>query len=96
MSLTPEEVEHIALLARLDLSTAEKALFREQLSTILEHVELLQKLETSHILPTSSVLASRSRLREDEIQPGLSKEQALRNAPDENRGQFRVPPVLDR
>jgi len=96
MSLTPEEVEHIALLARLELTPAEKELFREQLSSILAHVELLQKLDTSRILPTSSVLPPRSRLREDEIRPGLSKDQALRNAPDESRGQFRVPPILDR
>jgi aspartyl-tRNA(Asn)/glutamyl-tRNA(Gln) amidotransferase subunit C len=78
MSLTPEEVDHIALLARLD------------------HVARLQKLDTSHIAPTSSVLPPRSRLREDKIKTGLSKDQALQNAPDEKRGQFRVPPVLDR
>ena len=96
MSLTPEEVDHIALLARLELSAAEKELYREQLSSILEHIARLQKLDTSQIPPTSSVLPPRSRLREDEIQTGLSKDQALRNAPDETRGQFRVPPVLDR
>jgi aspartyl-tRNA(Asn)/glutamyl-tRNA(Gln) amidotransferase subunit C len=96
MSLTPEEVDHIALLARLELSDAEKELYREQLSSILDHVARLQKLDTSHIAPTSSVLPPRSRLREDEIKTGLSKDQALQNAPDEKRGQFRVPPVLDR
>ena len=96
MRLTPEEIEHIALLAHLELSPAEKELYREQLSSILDHVARLQKLDTSHISPTSSVLPPRSRLREDEIKAGLSKDQALRNSPDENRGQFRVPPVLDR
>jgi aspartyl-tRNA(Asn)/glutamyl-tRNA(Gln) amidotransferase subunit C len=96
MSLTPEEVDHIALLARLDLSNAEKELYREQLSSILDHVARLQKLDTRHISPTSSVLPPRSRLREDEIKTGLSKDKALQNAPDETRGQFRVPPVLDR
>ena len=96
MSLTPDEVDHIALLARLELSDAEKELYREQLSSILDHVARLQKLDTSHIPPTSSVLPPRSRLREDEIKTGLSKDQAMKNAPDETRGQFRVPPVLDR
>ena len=96
MSLTSEEVDRIALLARLKLGDAEKELYREQLSSILDHVARLQKLDTSHIPPTSSVLPPRSRLREDKIKPGLSKDQALRNAPDENKGQFRVPPVLDR
>jgi aspartyl-tRNA(Asn)/glutamyl-tRNA(Gln) amidotransferase subunit C len=96
MRLTPEEVDHIALLARLELSGAEKELYRGQLSSILDHVARLQKLDTRHISPTSSVLPPRSRLREDEIKPGLSKDQALQNAPDEKKGQFRVPPVLDR
>jgi aspartyl-tRNA(Asn)/glutamyl-tRNA(Gln) amidotransferase subunit C len=96
MSLTPEEVDHIALLARLELSDAEKELYREQLSSILDHVARLQKLDTSHIPPTSSVLPPRSRLREDEIKTGLSKDQVLQNALDEKRGQFRVPPVLDK
>jgi aspartyl-tRNA(Asn)/glutamyl-tRNA(Gln) amidotransferase subunit C len=96
MSLTPEEVDHIALLARLELSDPEKELYREQLSSILDHVARLQKLDTSHIPPTSSVLPPRSRLREDEIKTGLSKDQAMKNAPDEKKGQFLVPPVLDR
>lgn len=95
MSLTPAEVEHISFLARLELTPAEKELYREQLSSILEHVARLQKLDTSHISPTSSVLPPRSRLREDEIQTGLSKDQAMRNAPDEKSRQFRVPPILD-
>jgi len=96
MRLTPKEVEHIALLARLDLSPEEKEHFREQLSSILSHVAQLQKLDTSKISPTSSVLPPRSRLREDQITPGLNNEQALRNAPQVEKDQFRVPPVLEK
>jgi len=96
MQLTPEEVEHIALLARLELTAEEKEHFREQLSSILNHVAKLQRLDTSHIAPTSSVLPSRSRLREDQTTPGLNAEQALRNAPDVENDQFRVPPVLEK
>jgi aspartyl-tRNA(Asn)/glutamyl-tRNA(Gln) amidotransferase subunit C len=95
MSLTPEEVEHIALLARLELTEAEKELYREQLSTILDHIAQLQKLDTSQVSPTSSVLPAHSRLREDEVVRGLTSEQAMRNAPQKEKGQFRVPPVLE-
>ena len=95
MTLTLKEVEHIALLARLELSDDEKALYRQQLSAILDHVAQLQKLDTSHIQPTSSLLPRHSRLRADEPRAGLSSGEALSNAPDAEGNQFRVPPVLD-
>jgi len=66
-----------------------------QLSAILDHVAALQELETAHIAPTSSVLPPRSRLRADEVRAGLDKEAALRNAPEPQQDQFRVPPVFD-
>ncbi len=95
MGLKPEEVEHIAELARLDLTGEEKARFREQLSSILDHVARLQALDTAAIPPTSSVLPPRSVLRADEPRPGLGLEALMQNAPDQEAGQFRVPPVLD-
>jgi aspartyl-tRNA(Asn)/glutamyl-tRNA(Gln) amidotransferase subunit C len=95
MALTAAEVEHIAHLARLHLTDKEKERFREQLSSILEHVARLQALETAEILPTSSVLPESGRLRPDEVQPGLEREALLSNAPETEGGQFRVPPVLD-
>lgn len=95
MSLTREEVEHIAELARLDLTEAEKSRFREQLSAILEYAARLQSLDTSQIPPTSTVLATRSPLRPDVPAQGLSTQQALENAPRPEAGQFRVPPVLE-
>lgn len=95
MSLTREEVEHIAELARLELTEEEKARYREQLSAILDYAARLQALDTSHIPPTSTVLAKRSPLRPDAATPGLSTEEALRNAPRAEQNQFRVPPVLE-
>lgn len=95
MSLTLKEVEHIADLARLELTDEEKARYREQLSAILDYVAQLRELDTTGIPPTSSVLPPRSALREDEPRPGLSLEELLRNAPDVEAGQFRVPPVLE-
>jgi len=95
MTLSLKEVDHIALLARLDLSQEEKGRYQQQLSAILDHVAQLQKLDTSLIEPTSSVLPPRSRLREDEPGEGLTTQQVLKNAPAAEKDQFRVPPVLD-
>jgi aspartyl/glutamyl-tRNA(Asn/Gln) amidotransferase C subunit len=64
MKLTLAEVEHIAELARLDLTPEEKERYRQQLSAVLEHAARLQEVDTSQIPPTSSVLPPRSVLRE--------------------------------
>jgi aspartyl-tRNA(Asn)/glutamyl-tRNA(Gln) amidotransferase subunit C len=95
MSLTLEQVEHIANLARLELSKAEKILYQVQLSAILEAVARLQELDTTGIPPTASILPQRNELRRDEIQAGLAVEQLLRNAPESDQDQFRVPPVFE-
>lgn len=95
MTLTIQEVEHIALLARLDLSRSEKQRYREQLSAILDYAARLQELDTSDIPPTSSVLPTQTRLRSDQPSPGLSLAELMRNAPQQYKGQFKVPPVLD-
>ncbi len=95
MTLTLEEVEHIAHLARLELTAEEKARFAGQLSAILDYAARLQALDTSGILPTASVLTTRSVLRPDAVQPGLDKASLLRNAPQVEADQFRVPPVLE-
>lgn len=95
MKLTLEEVEHIAGLARLELSEEEKERYREQLSAILEYASRLQAVDTSGIPPTSSVLPSRSALRPDEAKPGMDRRTLLGEAPAVEDDQFRVPPVLE-
>ena len=95
MILTLEEVKHIAELARLRLTEAELEHYRKQLASILEHVTRLQALDTTGIPPTASVLPSHDALRADEIRPGLTTEQLLRNAPKTEGNQFMVPPVLE-
>jgi aspartyl-tRNA(Asn)/glutamyl-tRNA(Gln) amidotransferase subunit C len=95
MTLTLSEVEHIAQLARLELTDEEKELYRQQLSAILEYAARLQKLDTSQIPPTSSVLPPRSRLRPDVSAPSLAVKDILRNAPQAENDQFRVPPVME-
>jgi aspartyl-tRNA(Asn)/glutamyl-tRNA(Gln) amidotransferase subunit C len=95
MSLTSEEVEHIAQLARLELTDDEKERYQKQLSAILDYAARLRAIDTSQIPPTSSVLAQSSPLRPDEPAPGLTLEETLRNAPQAEQRQFRVPPVRE-
>ncbi len=93
--LTPQDVEHIASLARLSLTPEEKALYRQQLSAILEYAARLQALDTADIPPTSSVLPPRTVLRPDEPGACLTPAELASSAPDWEADQFRVPPVLD-
>jgi aspartyl-tRNA(Asn)/glutamyl-tRNA(Gln) amidotransferase subunit C len=95
MSLSLDEVRHIADLARLRLTDDELETYREQLSSILDHVASLQDLDTAGISPTSSVLPTHTVLRPDDPRPGLLPDQIFMNAPDVENGQFRVPPVLE-
>ena len=94
MLLTPEEVKHIAKLAKLDLSDEELARYREQLSDILDHIAKLSELDTSGISPMANVVEGASPLRADETRPSLPREKLLQNAPDAEKGQFKVPAVF--
>ncbi len=92
---TPEQVRHIAKLARLALTDEEAARYAADLSAILEYAEQLQEVDTDHIPPTASVLPLRNILREDIPRPGLDREDALANAPLRQDGYFQVPAVLE-
>jgi aspartyl-tRNA(Asn)/glutamyl-tRNA(Gln) amidotransferase subunit C len=92
--LTREQVRKVALLSRLAPSDAEADAMAEQLSRILTHVEKLNELDTAGIEPTSHALTLVNVLREDEARPSLPRERALANAPDQEAGCFRVPPII--
>ncbi|MFF2890381.1 Asp-tRNA(Asn)/Glu-tRNA(Gln) amidotransferase subunit GatC [Paenibacillus sp. NPDC057967] len=95
MSITLKDVEHVANLARLDLSDAEKAQFTEQLNAILKYAEKLNELDTDGVEPTSHVLPITNVMRDDVKKESLPIEKVLLNAPDEEDGQFKVPAVLE-
>lgn len=94
MKLTIEEVEHIAALARLELTEEEEQRYAEQLSDILDYAARLDELDTDQIPPTASVLNMQLRLRGDQSRPSLPTEDVLRNAAKTKDEQFQVPPVL--
>ncbi len=95
MSLTVDEVRHIANLARLQLTPEEERLYAQQLSSILESADRLLKVDTTQIPPTATVLPLRAPLRPDIPRPCPPREKILSNAPDAEAGMFRVPPVLE-
>jgi aspartyl-tRNA(Asn)/glutamyl-tRNA(Gln) amidotransferase subunit C len=95
MSISREEVVHIAKLARLELTDSEIERYRLQLSSILEYADRLKTLDTSQIPPTSSVLPARSRFRDDVPAESLHVDQVLKNAPRSENDQFKVPPALE-
>jgi aspartyl-tRNA(Asn)/glutamyl-tRNA(Gln) amidotransferase subunit C len=94
MPLSLAEVEHVAELARLSLSDEEKALFREQLSAILDYAAVIQQVDTSAIPPTATVLPLRNVMRDDVARPSMPSEDALANAPDARDGFFAVRQIL--
>jgi aspartyl-tRNA(Asn)/glutamyl-tRNA(Gln) amidotransferase subunit C len=95
MNISKEQVEHVAKLARLEISEAEKAMFSRQLSDILTFFEKLKGIDTTGVEPTATVLEQANVFREDEVRPSLPVEQALANAPGPDDGYFGVPRILE-
>jgi aspartyl-tRNA(Asn)/glutamyl-tRNA(Gln) amidotransferase subunit C len=90
------EVERIAALAQLDLDTAELDLFARQLGDILDYVNQLQRIDTTGVPPTASVVTGHPADRDDTVMPSLDRQSALANAPDgaADAGLFKVPRVI--
>jgi len=94
MPVTIKDVEHIARLARLEFSEEEKQKFTHQLNQILAYMEQLNKLDTSAVEPLSHVIELSNVFRPDEVKPGLTPEEALKNAPAKTDKFFKVPKVI--
>ena len=94
MSVTLKDVDHIAKLARLEFNDEEKEKLTHQLNSILVYMEQLNKLDTDKVEPLSHVIDLDNVLREDVVKPGLSVEEALKNAPSKTESFFKVPKVI--
>ena len=94
MKITREEVEHVATLARLNMSEEELARMTGQLDTILSYVAKLDELDTTDVVPTTHAFSINNAFREDEIQESLTREEALANGPKENGEAFVVPRII--
>lgn len=95
MKLSREEVQHIALLARLGLSEAEIEKFKLQLSDILENFEVLKQADTGNLLPTAQSIALQNVLRPDEAKASYPVEDILANAPQQDDNCFKTRAVLE-
>lgn len=95
MSVTREDVEKVAVLARLKLSEKEIEEMTSQLNEILEYFEKLKELDTEGVEPLSHVLPLKNVYREDRVKPSLSQEDLLSNAPEKGHGHFKVPRVIE-
>ena len=95
MAISREEVEHVARLARLELSEQEIELFREQLSAVLERAQRIQSLDLDEVPPTAHPVALRNGWREDVVVPSPPSEAILANAPERDGSFFRVPRILE-
>ena len=95
MKLNRKDVEHVALLSRLDLSETELDKFTGELDAILEYIDVLNQVDTSAVEPLAHVLEIRNVMRADEVQPSLPREAALQNAPDAEDGFFKVPKIVE-
>ncbi|WP_270182719.1 Asp-tRNA(Asn)/Glu-tRNA(Gln) amidotransferase subunit GatC [Alkalihalobacillus sp. CinArs1] len=93
--ITNEQVKHVANLARLEMDESEVEKFTTQLDDIISMAEQLNELDTENVEPTTHVLDLKNVLREDKVQPWLSREDALKNAPDQENGQVKVPSILE-
>jgi aspartyl-tRNA(Asn)/glutamyl-tRNA(Gln) amidotransferase subunit C len=89
------DVQYVARLARIALTPEEEAKFAAQLSHVLGYIEKLNQLDVSGIEPTAHAVPMVNVTRTDEVQPSLTNEEALRNAPSKANGLFLVPKIVE-
>lgn len=89
--ISADDVAYVARLARLRLTDEERERMTRELSGVLDYVQHMEELDLTDVEPTARVVDLVNQLRPDVVKPGLSKEQALSNAPDVADGGFGVP-----
>ncbi len=94
MALSIEQVEHVARLARLDLSAAEKEAYAQQLGMILEYADRINALDTEGVEPLDHILPISNVFRRDQEQASPPREEMLANGPLVEEGQYKVPKII--
>lgn len=89
------KIDHVAMLARLNLSESEKELFSKQVDGIIEYIDKLNELDTADVEPTAHVLPIKNAFRKDELRNSLPRDKALQNAPAKEDGFYRVPRIIE-
>ncbi len=91
--ITVKDVEHVAKLARLELTEEEKEKFTSQLGDVLKYVEQMNEVDTSNVEPMAHAIDFVNVMREDEVKYEQTKEELMSNAPDAEDGFFKVPKI---
>jgi aspartyl-tRNA(Asn)/glutamyl-tRNA(Gln) amidotransferase subunit C len=89
------DIEHVARLARLELTDEEKDRLRDQLGVILENAAKVSEVATDDVPPTAYAIPRSNVLRPDEVTPSLTVEEVLSNAPEVEDNRFKVPKVVE-
>jgi aspartyl-tRNA(Asn)/glutamyl-tRNA(Gln) amidotransferase subunit C len=95
MSIDRKTVDHVARLARLALSEDERGRLREQLSAILEHINVIAEADTSQVAASAHILPMTNVMAHDRSRPSYDPQELLANAPAQEDGYFRVRAVLE-
>ena len=93
--ITREEVQHVARLARLELTDEELERMRAELDAILAYIDKLRALDVEGVEPTSHAVPLVNVMRDDDVRPSLPLDEMLANAPDRDGDQFRVPRIIE-
>lgn len=94
MALSESEVRHVAMLARLALTDEQVETLRDELNSILGHIDTIQQLDLEDVRPMTHAIPIVNETRPDVVRPGLSRQDALLNAPDAEAGAFRIPRIV--
>ncbi len=95
MTISKEEVKHIALLARLELTPEQLEQFTRELDEIISYARKISSLDTENVKPTTHAMQVGNILREDEPRSSLSNEKALQNSPEKEGPYFKVPRLVE-
>lgn len=93
--ISEDQVKHVAHLARLAITEEEANTFTKQLDKIISFAEQLNELDTTNVEPTAHVLEIKNVMREDKSNQGLPREEVLKNAPEHQDGQIKVPGIME-
>lgn len=95
MSVSKEDVKHIAKLSKLDLTEEELEKYTNELSSIVDFANELSNISVEGIKPTAHILDIKNEFRKDEVQPSYDREEILKNAPSKDAGCVSVPKVVE-
>lgn len=95
MELSRDQVQKIAMLARLELTEEEETRLARQLGQILEYIETLQEIDTTDVAPTAHIVDSENPMREDRVTNAPQADAMLANAPERDGDHFKVPKIIE-